>query len=172
MFYILVSGKKTMSNIASVNSNTEKWTSENYINCYVQQGNNHYKRLKSFLNKYKLDVGITLAMMSTGSPTGQKDKTGVRIKFYEGKFEINFWSEAVEMAEDALKFSESEHHLDRNFVSAIHKIKTAGVVKLDDLVAAFKKRPEMLTGQKTKKGYIFNLEEIISVGKHKRLVIT
>lgn len=172
VFYILVSEKKTMSNIASVNSNTEKWTSENYINCYIQQGNNNYKRLKTFLEKYKIDVGLTLSLLATGTPHGGRDMKGVRGQFYEGKFEIGFWKEAVETVEDALKFSQSEHYRDRNFIVAIDKIKKAGLVDLDALVEAFKKRPEMLTGQKTKKGYIFNMEEIYSVGKHKRVLLT
>lgn len=39
VYYILVLEDKTMQDIAKINSNVEKWTDENFINCYLTTGN-------------------------------------------------------------------------------------------------------------------------------------
>lgn len=171
--YILVAETKSMADIATVNSNTEKWVPQNYINCYIKEKNPHYKKLQAFIDEFKfIDTGMSVLLLLTGSPLATKAKENVRELFTRGKFQVKFWNEAVQIAKDTARFSASEHYKDRAFMIALYKIKIAELITMDELVKAFNKKPEMLQKQATQKGYVVNLEEIASLGKHKRMLLT
>lgn len=172
VYYIVVSDDKDMADIASVNSNTEKWSQMNYVNCYIQNKNQNYVKLKKFIEEFKIDIGTSLLLLQTGGPISIVYGSDIRESFRKGKFEVMFWDEAVSFSKDVAKFSASPYHKDRTFMMAIHKIKKAGKITLAELLEKFNKNPEMLQKHAVVKGYIYNLEEIASIGKHKRLQLT
>ncbi len=170
--YILVTEQKSMSDIAKVNSNVEKWKPQDFINCYVQQGNTHYKKLQKFIDSYKMSVGTSLRLLDNGSPGAEGSNEMLAEKFEHGTFEINTWNEAVAFAEECLLFNASPHFLDRSFIIAIYRIKQAGLISIPDLAAAFNKNYNMLEKQVNYKSYIINLEAIVNKNKQKRIVIS
>lgn len=56
-------------------------------------------------------------------------------------------------------------------IIALNRIKEAGKIEIDELVAAFNRNPGMLKEQANFKDYIINLEQIINVGKKIRVII-
>ena len=172
VFYILVKEDKSMPDIAKINSNVEKWKNEDFINCYVQHGNENYKIIREFLDQYKISLTIALQMLSLGHPgndTGSNAK--LNDDFRNGTIEIKFYDMAIEIAKDALRFSTFAHCLSRSFIIAIYRIKQANMISLDEIESAYNKRPEMLTQQANYKAYVNTLEQIVNVGKQKRIII-
>lgn len=171
VFYILVKEQKTMPDIAKINSNVSKWKTEDYINCYVQHENTYYKLLKKFMEDFGMPLSISLLLLSDGHPGVEGTAQGMTEKFQNGTFQVNHMDKAVELAEDCKLFYRFPHWRSRGFVIAIYRIKKAGLITVNELYNAFTKRPEMLTQQANYKSYINTLEQIMNVGKQKRIVI-
>ena len=171
VFYIIVHEGKTMKDIAKVNSNTEKWKQMDFINCYINQGNEDYKKLKAFIDTYGINIGTSLRLLSTGTPGVEGTNNTLTEKFENGTFEVTHWDAAVNIAEKCKLFCTSPVWRDRGFVIAIYRIVKADKVSIEDVQAAFNKRPEMLVKNSSQKQYVFNLEQVVNAGKQKRIVI-
>jgi hypothetical protein len=166
VFYILVHENKTMADIAKVNSNVEKWNQKDFINCYITQGNQHYVQLQQFLEDYKINIGTSLRLLSFGHPGVEGSNPELQKQFENGLFKVQKMDEAVAIAQQCKKFAAFPYHTDRGFVIAIHR------VEVDTLVDAYNKNPDKLEKNHSQKQYLFNLEQILNIGKHKRIVIT
>lgn len=174
VYYILMEEDKTMSEIARVNSNVGKWKDDDYINCYIQAGNDNYIKLQTFLETYNFSLGVSLLMLDTGTPGGDSGMYSSILtqQFRDGTFEIKKMEEAVSLAEDCKLFSGFPHWRGRSFVAAISKIIKSDLYPLKDLLADFKKRPEMLTQQANYKAYLTTMEVMVNMGKHKRILLS
>ncbi|MBK7885160.1 MAG: hypothetical protein IPJ81_16255 [Chitinophagaceae bacterium] len=172
IYYILVTENKSMSDIAKVNSNVEKWKAQDFINCYIQQKNNDYNKLQEFLDMYKINIGTTLRLLTNGNPGTEGSSPELTKIFEHGLLKITHWDEAIEIANDCKRFEKFLYWRDRAFIIAIYRIKKAALISIDDLVSNFNKRPEMLVKQVSQKDYIYNLEQLVNVGKQKRIVIS
>ena len=133
VYYILVTENKSMADIAKVNSNVEKWKAQNFINCYIQQKNNNYIKLQEFFDKYKINIGTTLRLLTTGSPGAEGSNPELTKIFEHGEFEVTHWNEAIGLANDCKRFEKFLYWRDRAFVIAIYRIKKAGLISIDDL---------------------------------------
>jgi len=172
VYYILVKENKTMADIAKVNSNVEKWKQVDFINCYITQGNKHYQQLQQFLEEYKINIGTSLRLLSFGHPGVEGSNPDLQKLFEAGQFKVQKKEEAVAIAEQCKKFKDFKYHTDRGFVIAIYRVIKAGLVDVDDLVKAYHKNPDKLEKNHSQKQYLFNLEQILNIGKQKRIVIT
>lgn len=169
VFYILITEQKTLPEIAKINSNVEKWKDADFINCYVQNDNENYKTLQNYLDTYGISVGSSLSLLALGTPKSNTHDA-LKEKFHHGQFEVKFSEYANELAEDCKRYAPFFWR-DRNFVSAIHKIKKAGLIDIAEVLEAFRKRPELLLHQSGIKEYVYNLEQIVNVKKQIRIVI-
>jgi hypothetical protein len=171
VYFILVEEEKTMPDIAKVNSNVEKWKSDDFINCYIQQENSDYSELKAFMETYDFSATMAVRLLQKGEPGVEGSSADLMESFRHGKFEVMHAAAAYTLAEECKMFSTYKGWNERGFVIALYRVKKAGLITIEDLLASFKKRPEMLTSQKSYKEYIWNFEQIINVGKQKRLTI-
>ena len=171
VFYILITEEKSMTDIAKVNSNVEKWKSADFINCYVQLGNKNYELIRDFLETYGISLSVVLIMLSKGSPGVEGSHPEIGEDFKNGNFVVKYYDEAVKLAELCKQFESFANWRSRAFVIAIYRVVKAGLVPLKDVHDAWKKRPEMLTEQANYKSYVSILEQILNVGKQKRIVI-
>ena len=170
--YILIAEDKNMKDIATVNSNVEKWKRQDFLNCYITQGNENYVQLQDFINAYGMNIGTCIILLSSGQPFHNNSSLNTYIKQFEkGIFEIKCLKQSTELADLCKKFDASPIWLDRAFVQAIFKIRKAALIKMEDLIEAFNKRPDMLGKQVSDKAMIINLEQIMNVGKKHRIVI-
>lgn len=172
VYYILVHEEKDMTDIARVNSNVERWKHQNFINCYMQKGNKHYRQLQDFINKYKIPITVSMKLLAFGHPGVEGTNSTLNDKFETGKFEVLEYDKAVKIAEECLKFSSFKSYNDRGFIIAINKVMSLQKISMETLVEAFNRNPDMLQKQNSYKDYIINLEAIVNKGKSKRIVIT
>jgi hypothetical protein len=171
VYYILIEEDKSMPEIAMVNSNVEKWKSTDFLNCYIQQGNLNYKELEAFVKEYGLSIGLSLKLLYYGNPRVEGTDDTLSKLFQQGGFEVKHAAAAYTFAEECKQFNFFKNWSDRGFLIAIYRIKQAGLIPLEDVLATVKKRQEMLTPQKSYKEYIWNLEQIVNAGKQKRITL-
>lgn len=171
VFYILIKEEKSMADIAKVNSNVEKWKNSDFIYCYSQQDNKNYQQLQTFVEQYGINIGTSIKLLQLGQPGNEGSNGRVKDDFVQGLFTCNFLKEATELAEDCKAFQPFEFWKDRGFVIAVHKIKQANLVSLDELRASCKKYPELMSKQLSYKEYIYMLEQVFNSRKQKRVVI-
>lgn len=170
VFYILVKEVKSMIDIAKVNSNVEKWKNSDFLNCYIEFGNENYKQMQDFLDKYELNYTLAIRLLSTGTPSDGGDDSNSDA-FRNGNFEVRYMKEAVEIMDYCKMFSAFKGHKQRAFVVAIYKILNAELYSIKYLAADFAKYPDQLTEQPNYKSYITALELLANVRKHKRVII-
>jgi len=171
VFYIMVAEEKSMTDIAKVNSNVEKWKSADFINCYVQLGNKNYEVLQKFMDTYNFSLSVTLIMLTNGNPGVEGSHPEIGENFKDGTFEVKCMDKATELAEYCKLFESFANWRSRAFVIAIYRIHKAGLISINDLVVFYRKRPELLSQQANYKSYVNTLEQIVNVGKQKRIVI-
>ncbi|CAB4126454.1 ParB/Sulfiredoxin [uncultured Caudovirales phage] len=169
VWYILAD-ELTLAEIAKVNSRTEKWKTQDFVNCYVEQGNEHYAILRSFQEQYQFPYNVCARLLACGNlltDSGVANKDG----FESGKFEVKEEASARAVSDKVIMFSSFPGHKSRAFIVAICKIIDAGKVKVDDVAAAYAANKDMLILQTSYKAYLQNLETIMNKGKHTRVTI-
>lgn len=171
VFYILVHEEKSMPEIAKINSNVEKWSPKDYLNCYIQHGNKNYEIIQQFLDDYGFSLTVALLLLKTGVPGAEGAYPEVGEEFRSGKFTVEHLDKAKALAKNVQLFKNFSNHRSRPFVIAIHRIKKAGLITIAELYEEYKKQPEMLTQQGNYKAYVNILEQIVNIRKQKRRVI-
>ena len=59
-----VSSGADLSTVQDLNTNTEDWRTDDYLNSYIQEGNKEYIIYKQFLDSYKFSHKITMFLLS------------------------------------------------------------------------------------------------------------
>jgi hypothetical protein len=167
--YIVMKEERELSDIAKINSNVEKWTVKDYINCYVQQGNKNYELLQKFLDDYDFSPTVSIKLLSNGTPGTESGLPSQ--DFHRGLFDAKHYKKAVEFAETCKLFSAFPYYRDRGFVIAIHRILQAEKISIEELHEKFQKNPDALKKQANFKEYLFALEMIMNKGKQIRVSI-
>lgn len=171
--YIIKAQEMSLYNVAKMNSNTERWKAQDFINCYVQLGNDHYRKIQAFHKKYGISIGLSLLMLTNGTIMG--DGSGIRERltadFEHGTFEVKKYKEACQVAEICKNFEASSAWNTRPFIIAICRILAADKCDFDVLMKKFNRDPSRLTSQASWKAYLTILEEIYNIGNSKRQTI-
>jgi hypothetical protein len=166
--HYIIAEKLSLYDIARMNSNTEKWKAKDFIDCYMELGNEQYKQLASFLKEFD---GVSVTTAISLLKKGKADTGGSGMDaFHRGEFIISNEKEAREILSAAKQFKFA-NKFQRAFIQAIEKIVAAKVFPIEDLIAKVNVDPEQLRLQENYKKYLINLEEIATKGKHKRVQI-
>lgn len=171
VYYILVSEEKTMPQIAKVNSNVEKWKPSDYLNCYIQNNNKNYIILRDFMDRTGIGMHVSIKLLMFGHPGSEGSIPETNEMFKNGLFEVKEQEKAEALYNKLILFKSFPHHVSRAFIIALDRIVKANLISIEDLAAAYNKRPEMLSQQANYKLYANNLEQIVNVSKQKRIVI-
>jgi len=171
VWYVVIPAAITLYEIAKMNSNTEKWSKKDFINCYVQAGNSNYSILKEFTDTYQFPLSSNLQLLATGMKTSATGDKNLMQQFHQGQFVVRSEDEALTVAKEVCKFSDFPGYKAGAFISAICKIMTAGNVPIDEVAKAYAMHKDDLTLQSTDKGYLLNLEAIVNKGKSKRRIL-
>lgn len=170
--YIIHKKGMSLYDIAKVNSNVEKWTAANFIECYSKAGNENYIQLKKFHEKYGISAGVCLTMLTfgAGKAGGGSQKTLTQ-QFEKGMFVVKKYKEAVHLAEVCKAFETFPGWNSRGFIAAITQILQADKCDFSILTKKFNQYPKRLIMQSNWKGYLSNLEDIYNIDNSKRRVI-
>jgi hypothetical protein len=156
--------------IAKINSNTEKWKKSDFTNCFVTKGNEHYTKLRDFMDKYELPLTTAVTLLACGFE--MKDFSGAYLRYFEeGKFEVLKEEDAIAIMECCKQFNVSKVWNHRPFILAVALIMKAGLCDITDIVSKFFKDVDQLKKQAGYKDYLVNLELIYNKGNHSRKVI-
>ncbi len=170
--YIIKKQEMTLYNVAKINSNTEKWSSENFINAYAKAGNENYKQLDKFHKTYKISVGVCLSLLANGYQKRDSGDIGnLTDDFQQGKFIVKKYKDAVAFAEICKAFSAFPQWNTRGFIVAMSRILEFGTVDMDVLLKKFSRDTSKLTAQPNWKGYCDNLQRIYNFDNSKQKVI-
>lgn len=171
VYYIIVDEEKKIGDIARVNSNVEKWKMDDFLNCYIKNGDANYVTVKAFMDQYHFGYSIALRLLSTGNPCSESRNTDIHDSFKDGTFKVKCLDQAVDLARLCELFKDSKIHTSKAFTIAIYRIYKARKISVADVASAYYKRKYLLTRQANYKGYVTNLEQIVNVGKQIRIVI-
>lgn len=169
--YIIHTHAMSLYGMARVNSNTEKWKWQDFINCYQKAGNPHYARLLQFHQKYKISIGICLKLLSAGSLLDRGNEESLVTQFQRGDFIITKWKEAVQLVEICKRFEANDCWKTRSFIMAICKILEHNECDFDVLLKKFQQDPHRLKSHMNWKGYASNLQEIYNINNSKQRII-
>lgn len=93
--YIVIDAK-SLADVQAVNNDRKSWTNLDYLESFVVRGNEHYRKLKWFMQTYKLPLNVSIALLTTGiDSTHNGHRTEA---FRAGQFEIKQLDTAVSVA--------------------------------------------------------------------------
>lgn len=169
--YILHQQNMSLFSIAKINSNTEKWNPNDFINCYITAGNENYTKLQVFREKYTISIGVCLSMLKFGFAKHDGSSEDLKREFETGIFEVKKLKEATQLAEVCKSFETFSQWNSRGFILAVNKILQANKCDFQLLLKKFLEDPARLQQQPNYKGYLTNLEEIYNRNNSKRRTI-
>lgn len=94
LLYIMVKNYG-LEEVQRFNSNQKNFSYEDFANGYIDLGNEDYKILKEFREKYKLDWGVSIALLSNQLYRSGGDSQ----KFKDGNFKVKSLKKATELAD-------------------------------------------------------------------------
>lgn len=170
--YILLAEDRSLYDIAAINSNTEKWKTKDFINCYINLDNEHYKELDKFMTDYGLSATLCARLLADGTPGyGGSGSDGME-DFQRGRFVVKSRDEAKKLADICAHFNDFKYAKNANFFYAIKKIMDAGKVDIWDVVKKYAQHKDELVKQLSWKEYITNLESIYNKSLRSRVIIS
>lgn len=170
--YYIISKKIELNSIAKINSNTEKWKNEDFINCYIVNGSTDYQKLRDFKDQYGFPLSVCQNLLMFGDAGGDGGSEDMKDVFQQGKFKVNYQTKAVELAERVMLFKRFPNHRSRTFIVAVNKVVTAGKCEIEEIAEKYNQQDaSALRQQANFKGYLTNLEEVLNYRCSKRRVI-
>lgn len=171
VWYIVIHDEMELHEIAKVNSNVEKWSKKDFINCYSMQGNKNYETLQQFLTQYGFPVSVAVQLLAKGKMHDGGATELIKIQFERGEFVVKHLDKATALAQKVEQFNEFKARKSGGFIDAIDKILLAQKCDFNILVEKYQKRPDALKVQPATKQYILNLEEIYNHQSKVRRII-
>lgn len=169
--YIVMQEERSLFDIAKINSNTEKWKTRDFINCYVNLDNQHYKALDEFMLKYELSATLCAKLLADGEVGYGAGGAQALEDFQRGLFEVHHLEAATQLADICAKFNHFKHYRSAYFFSAVQRIMKAGKIKIEDLIKKAEAYKDDLQHQNSWKDYITNLESIYNKKLQTRVII-
>lgn len=123
LLYIMVK-QYGLEEVQRFNSNQKNFSYEDFANGYIDLGNEDYKTLKEFRQKYDLDWGVSIALLTGTSHRSATDSE----KFKSGQFKVKSYKQAVEIADKILEIGQFYPDYNKKYFmyAAIRMIKTPG----------------------------------------------
>lgn len=165
--YYVVCEDLSLRQIAQLNSRGQKWTVNDFLNCYCNLGVKEYITLKEVATEFRFPVSTCISLLMFDNV-----KSSAKEEFENGLFEVRF----LENTQKALAltnelFSLYRFSKDRYLVAAIRKIIEAGKCDFEVLKAKINSAPNLMDRQGDVKNYIYNIEKVYNYKNQKRQVI-
>ena len=165
--WYVIADEKSLYDIAKINSNTERWKTADFINCYTMQGNKHYEVLAAFMERYKFPLSVSLDLLAEKKAKNAGADVKVRLLFEQGKFKTTEagTDRAQKIAERVISF---KHTTSRPFILAIIDLMDGGKCDFAIMLKKLNENPDELKQCGDKKTYLISLESIYNKGNHTR----
>ena len=165
--YFITCNSLTLSQIAQLNSRGQKWSINDFLNCYAKIGQADYVKLKDLATAYKIPVSTIGSFLMDNKP-----KSDFKEQFESGAFKINFLVETENLfaLTDKL-FGQYRFSKDRYLFGAVQKIQEKGICDFEKLALKVQQAPMMMDKQSDVKNYIYNIERLYNFKNSKREAI-
>ena len=163
VFYVVVPDF-TLRQIAEMNQNASKWKDKDFVNCYIDTGNDHYKILRDFINKYNLNLGIAVSLLSEGKVRGQRLDD-----LRDGLFKANFIDLGTKFMDIALQFKEfCDSYKSRMFLQALEVLIASKDFNLDEMISKLRQHNLKVETCQSYKEYLTHMEDLFNYRNSKR----
>ena len=168
--YYVIADDLTLHQIASINSRTERWKPNDFVNCYASVGNKDYILLRDFINEFNLPVSAALNVLTCGLSSMQRSPK-IKLEFEEGNFKVQQAKDARRIVEYAIRFDKFSGNRSGSFLEAISHIMKINKFDPEVLIEKYTANPDALFTQSGRKEYLMKLEEIYNYRNQKRYAI-
>lgn len=153
-----------------LNANNKPWTSEDYLNSFVERGLTDYQILKDFIEEYKIPLSLSVAILANriGNEIRRADTDSLVWRFRTGRWKVESLSLGEEWANDlwALNdYADKRVIFDRDFVRSLDIMKSKNV-KVKDLINKLQDTGQCLKRRPTIREYLRDLEDILNFRRH------
>jgi len=165
--YYVVCDDLSLRQIAQLNSRGQKWTVNDFLNCYCNLGAEHYITLKEVATEFRFPISTCASLLMFDNI-----KSKAKEEFENGLFEVHYLDEtkkALEITNEL--FSMYRFSKDRYLVGAVRKIIQAGKCDFEVLKTKINAAPNVMDRQGDVKNYIYNIERVYNHKNQNRQVI-
>ena len=120
IYYARVNSNSSLPEVQLLNANLRNWTMQDYLNSYIELGNDDYVKLKEFCDFYQLPISVSMHLLSGKTATHAIQEFVHTFK--EGKFKVVGLKKAIDMAEKLMlvkPYVEGPAWKDREFLRAL-----------------------------------------------------
>lgn len=157
--YIIAPPKK-ITEIAKINSATDKWRMGDYLESYVAVMNRDYMELDQFTETYNLSLGVAISLLGRGKAA---DGGHMLERFRNGYFKVNDRDEAHRIATFLMDYKKyTELFKQRSFAVAISRLSVHENYDHKKMMEKLEKSKIKIKKEQTPKDYIRQLEGIFN----------
>lgn len=168
--WYVITDKISLYEIAKMNSNTDKWKAQDFLNAYVTLKNPDYIRLQEFVDEHGISLSVAILLLEKGQiKAGGVDKT--KDRFQAGAFRVECWADAIELMDLLKNFSDFPERKKRPFLHALDILRRSELCDWYQLVRKYKAHSDLLVPCSDAKGYLKILEDIYNMHARERKVI-
>lgn len=162
----------TLQQIAKINSSTDKWKNNDFLNCYIKIGNENYNTLQAFKTKYDISISLAASLLMSGVVSGG-GSGNLMEDFRNGDFVVNYFNKADTLLQKALDYKECNplNFNDRYFIQAIEKLLDSKLYDHNEVLEKLKRNGSKIEKKAHYKQYIYHIEELFNVKNSTRKII-
>jgi len=165
--YYVICDDLSLRQIAQLNSRGQKWSVNDFLNCYCNLEITPYLQLREISSEFRFPVSTCASLLMFDNVKGTAKE-----EFENGLFEINFLEETKEVFSLTNEiFSMYRFSKDRYLVGAMRKIIEAGKCDFEVLKTKINSAPNVMDRQGDVKNYIYNIERVYNHKNQNRQVI-
>ena len=119
--YYVIAENIEIRDIATLNSNTDKWKQKDFIFCYIDLGIEDYKKLHEFKEKYPFSYSVSASILAEEKINDGGSNLTEDIQ--EGRFKVENFDKSIEFANKYILLSDyAEKIIDRKLISAMQRL--------------------------------------------------
>ena len=165
--YYVIKNDFSLLQIAKLNSRGQKWTMNDFLNCYCKLGVQDYIELRDLSREVKSSISTLTGLLMKNNV-----KASVKEEFESGEFKINFLESTkryISLTEDL--FGQYRFSKDRILIGAMQQIDIAGKCDYEVLKYKISQNPMGMDKQGDVKNYIYNIERVYNFKNKERQTI-
>jgi len=162
--YYVVVPKFTLRQVAEMNNNASRWTSNDFLQCYIDIGYPDYKQLQKFIDANGVNIGVAISLLSSGSVT-----SGHQDDFKDGLFKVEYLEKAERLMEHAKSYAQlCPTYRTRNFLRALEVLNDSTGYNQDEVIEKLSQHQLTIEQKNSPKEYLQHLEELFNFHNSKR----
>jgi hypothetical protein len=169
VFYIIGKGLK-LSDVITLNSRSKMWTTEDYLQSHVKNGNKEYEKIHPFANEHGLSIANAIAILFAGRTQTVVMHGKV---FREGKFEVTDMEaseEFVARLKELSRYTIGNVWQNRMFIQAMHLFYYRFELSHETLIAKLELTGTTFGKQVTREEYLKAIETVYNFNAKKSRV--